>query len=486
LATLIPDPRILLASLAVVLLLSAPDARATAWEQIQAQLLSQAGEAAGSLGVEVIALPSGHPLWSHRAMEPMIPASLLKAATSYAALKTLGPGHRFRTTAQTNGTMEGSTLVGDLWLKSEGDIFWTAERASSLALQLKAKGLESIRGRIRVDNSHFSPPFERVCLDEPCEDSYNPMISGTAIEFNSFLARVRPASSVGNPPRVEWLPPGAYARVLQQARTASRKSRSTLVLERLEPDTLGVMRLQLSGQIPISRTVAMERRFSAERPATFVAEVFTTIIESSGIRVEARTPDGKAPESMPADARILAEDLSPPLAETIHGLNRHSNNFMAEMLLRAMGAAALGPPGTEAKGLAVMSKVMTALGAETEHCVLKTGSGLSRSCRMSPRSLGRILVAAFSDRALGAAFMNSLAVNGQEGTMRRRISSPSVTIRGKTGTLRDVTGFAGYVSSPGRPSYAVVILFNDVHHLGRAREAMDSFLEKLALAGPPP
>jgi D-alanyl-D-alanine carboxypeptidase/D-alanyl-D-alanine-endopeptidase (penicillin-binding protein 4) len=131
-----------------------------------------------------------------------------------------------------------------------------------------------------------------------------------------------------------------------------------------------------------------------------------------------------------------------------------------------------------------VNKVLKAVGADTEHCVLKTGSGLSRACRMPPRSFSKILVAAYSDTALGAAFMDSMAVNGQEGTMRRRLNRSSVTIRGKTGTLKDVAGFAGYVSGPGRPTYAVVIILNEVHHLQKAKESVDSFLENLALWGP--
>ena len=476
----------LLSFLAIAVAPNAVSAHAVPWELNQTQFLDKAGRAAGSVSVEVVSLPSGRVQWSHRAQEPMIPASLLKIATSYAALKTLGPNHRFRTALHAAATPKGGTLHCDLWIKSEGDIFWTVDRAASLASQLRAMGVETIRGRVLVDNSYFSPPSERVCLDDNCADSYNPLISGSAIEFNSVLLRVSPSSSVGRPPLVEWLPRGRFVQVTNEARTAPKRTRSTLGVQLLEPDPQGNMRFRLSGKLPMSPAAVVEKRYSVANPSAFLAAVFTSVLEGSGIRVEPGAAKAVSPEAMPAEARILAEELSPTLAETIHGLNRHSNNFMAEMLLRSMGAQALGPPGTEAKGIATVNKVLQSLGASTATCLLKTGSGLSRECRMNTHALAKILVNAYCDPTCGPIFMESLAVSGEAGTLKRRLSRSAVTIRGKTGTLRDVVGFAGYVSAPAQPIYGVVLLLNSVHDLQKAKEAVDSFLENLALSGPSP
>jgi D-alanyl-D-alanine carboxypeptidase/D-alanyl-D-alanine-endopeptidase (penicillin-binding protein 4) len=459
-------------------------ALAATWEQIQAKFLEKAGLAAEEFGVEITSLPAGRIVWSHRAQEPLIPASLLKIATSYAALKTLGPAYRFRTAAWAVCSPQGGILPCDIWLRSEGDYFWTVERATELALQLKAKGVHIIRGRILADNSYFAPPSERVCLDESCEDAYNPTISGTALEFNTVVLRIRPALAVGKPPRVEWYPPGRFVQVNNLAKTAPKRAQSTLSVRRMESSREGASIFQLAGRLPLSSGMVLEKRYNVDSPATSVAAAFTAILEGVGVQVESGLGKPVHPEVVPKEARILVEVLSPPLAETIYGLNRHSNNFMAEMLLRSMGAVTLGPPGTEVKGLATLNNVLKTMGAPTSDCVLKTGSGLSRACRMSPRSFGTILVNAFSDGTAGPGLVESLAVNGQEGTMKRRLSRSAVTIRGKTGTLRDVVGFAGYVSGAGRPTYAVVIMLNGVHQTLKAKEAIDTLLEDLGLYGP--
>ncbi len=478
------NPAVILGSLVLLALLNPGRVPAASWDQVQARFLEKAGLAAAEIGVEVTALPADRPVWSHRAQQPMIPASLLKIATSYAALKTLGPEYRFRTAVWAACAPQGSVLPCDIWLKSEGDIFWTVERATELAARLKAKGVHVIRGRVLADHSYFSPPFERICLDESCEDSYNPTISGSALEFNTVVLRIQPAASVGKPPLVEWFPPGRFVQVNNLAKTAPRRAKSTFAVRQVEPGQDGTTRFHISGKLPLAPGTTIEKRYNVDSPATSVASAFTSILERAGIRVEPGLEKPARQEAVPKGSTVLADDLSPPLAETVYGLNRHSNNFMAEMLLRSMGAVTFGPPGTEVKGIAAVNNVLKTLGAPTGDCALKTGSGLSRACRMSPRAFGRILVSAYSDGTAGPSFVESLAVNGREGTMRRRLSRSAVTIRGKTGTLRDVVGFAGYVSSIGRPTYAVVILLNEVHHPQQAREAVDTFLENLGLHGP--
>jgi D-alanyl-D-alanine carboxypeptidase/D-alanyl-D-alanine-endopeptidase (penicillin-binding protein 4) len=475
---------IVLGILASVTLFGRIGLPASSWNQAQAQFLEKAGRTAGNVGVQVTELPSGRVFWSYRATDTMIPASLLKVATSYAALKTLGPTHRFRTAVWSEGPLRGDTLPSALWLRSEGDLFWTLERAMELALKLKELGIRSIRGPVLVDNGYFSPPCERICLDEACEDSYNPMVSGTALEFNSVAIRVLPSSTVGKPPRMEWFPPGRFIQLTNLAKTASRRSKNTLSVREIETDRSGMMRFQVSGKLPVSSGMGLERRYAVAEPSVFVAAAFTAALEQTGIQVEERPDGSMGRKAVPAGATMLAESISPTLAETVYGLNRHSNNFMAEMLLRSTGAVSMGQPGTELKGIVVMNKVLKDLGAAPGECTLKTGSGLSRECRMSPRTLSMVLVNAYSDRLAGPPFMESLAVNGQDGTLRKRLSQSSAVVRGKTGTLKDVVGFAGYVSTGPHTPCAVVIMLNEVHNLPGAKEAVDSFLENVALHVP--
>ena len=67
-----------------------------------------------------------------------------------------------------------------------------------------------------------------------------------------------------------------------------------------------------------------------------------TALERSGVKVlGADTKEGTAPPG----AKVIAYHDSPQLAELISGLNRYSNNFMAEMLLKSLGGHVAGAPG---------------------------------------------------------------------------------------------------------------------------------------------
>lgn len=434
-------------------------------------------KAAGRVGIEVVAVPSGRVLYAYRSRETFIPASLVKLFTSFSALTLLGPQHRFATTLWVREKAQGSVIPGDLWIKGEGDPFLVDEQASLIVRQLKELGVRRIQGGLAVDNSYFQPQTERVCLDGNCQDCYNPVLSATALDFNTIVFNLRPGAKPGSPTQVEWVPPGDYVRLQNLATTSAGNSPAQLKLQPLEILQDGTERYQIRGKLPLGAGVPQQYRVNVADPGAFLVRSFRFLLQQSGIEVQ-----GKAVRhgTVPLGATRLLTAYSPPLAETIHGLNRYSNNFMAEMLLRSLGGHILGPPGTGAKGLAAIGKSLRRIDIPEEEVRLHSGSGLSRRCLASPRAFCRVLLKAHEDPAMGREFFESLAVNGQEGTLRNRLRRTGAIIRGKTGTLNDVVAFSGYVTDLAGELSAVTILLNQVTNFTEAREAVDAFLEDVA------
>ncbi len=439
--------------------------------------LSRFHRAAGQVGFEVVELPSGRVLLEHRAHDPLVPASVLKILTSYTALKWLGPEHHFRTAIWTTGRLQGGVLSGPIYLKSEGDPFFVQDKLLWLVRRLKESGIQRITGSVYVDNSYFSPQTERVCLDEDCNEAYNPTLSGTALEFNSFFVRATAGRQAGTPAQVSWVPAGRYLQVENLSTTVAKGSKSPIQVRHGGRGVDGRERVQVTGAVSLKDRSSHEHRFSVFEPPVFVASVLHAALEEAGIGID-RSPGGAA--VVPPGARKLVEYESNPLSEICCGLNRYSNNFMAEMLLRCVGGYVLGAPGTELKGLSVVQKALLELGVPAQEVSLKTGSGLSRECRVSPNAFSRVLVAACADPGLRMPFSASLAVAGQEGTLRNRMKGSSLTVRGKTGTLRDVVGFSGYVETQAGATYGVTVLMNEVKSLADAKSAIDGFLEEVA------
>lgn len=432
---------------------------------------------AGSAGVQLVSLPSGQTVREYRSRELFVPASLVKLLTSYAALKKLGPGFRFKTVVYAAAEPAGGVIAGDVWIKGGGDPLFTCENARMLAQALKERGIRRIGGGIFADNSFFDPPLEHVCLDGDCSGSYNPVVSATSVDFNLLTVRLSVPAQPGKPVTVDS-PAGDYVRVSGRA-VSGKKGGGSLRVRSLGATGNGREEIQVSGQGSRRGPRVREYRFHAADPPGLFAHTMRRALADAGIRVEG----GSAREgTVPPEARPIAFWDSAPLAELVATLNKHSNNFMAETVLRNLGGYVSGAPGTSAKGIAAIGAALSEAGIADEGGSLDCGSGLSRFCRISPGMLCRLLTAAWRDREIGDDFLASLAVNAEEGTLRRRMRKPGLTVRGKTGTLSDVIGFAGYVSGPSGRTFAVAVMLNEVRDRARARQAIDAFIEEVAFS----
>jgi D-alanyl-D-alanine carboxypeptidase/D-alanyl-D-alanine-endopeptidase (penicillin-binding protein 4) len=162
-------------------------------------------------------------------------------------------------------------------------------------------------------------------------------------------------------------------------------------------------------------------------------------------------------------------------------MNKLSNNFYAEAVLKTLGAE-LGPaysipprPATWADGLAAVDRwLVDVAGLEEKSYRFGNGSGLFASTEVSAAQMTRVLDAAWRDFRVGPDLAASLAVMGVDGTVRwRLLTSPARgRARVKTGTLAAVSTLAGYVAVDSRRPLAFAILLNDIPEGARAHARM--------------
>jgi D-alanyl-D-alanine carboxypeptidase/D-alanyl-D-alanine-endopeptidase (penicillin-binding protein 4) len=151
--------------------------------------------------------------------------------------------------------------------------------------------------------------------------------------------------------------------------------------------------------------------------------------------------------STPKGAALLASRQSAPLAELLGALGKHSDNFVAEMLLKVLGAERMGLPGRSGLGASAALQTLKRLGVPTSGLQMINGSGLFGNSRVAAGQLARLLVAMYGDPSVRPEFVAQLAVAGVDGTLTRRLTllpSPRI-VRAKTGTLDDVVALSGYV-----------------------------------------
>jgi D-alanyl-D-alanine carboxypeptidase/D-alanyl-D-alanine-endopeptidase (penicillin-binding protein 4) len=213
---------------------------------------------------------------------------------------------------------------------------------------------------------------------------------------------------------------------------------------------------------------------SSRAPALAAAARFHEELRRAGVRV-ARPPTARAagPTAWP-----LATVRSEPLARIVRAMNLDSDNFVAELLLKQLGAAERGA-GTTAAGAAEVREALAEASVPLAGVRFVDGSGLSLLDRVTAGALVTVLRLAWEDARIRAAFFRSLPVAGLTGTLRQRMRRTPAAglVRAKTGTTRRACALAGYVAE--RYAFAVIQNGRPVPRAA-SRDAQDRFAVALA------
>jgi D-alanyl-D-alanine carboxypeptidase/D-alanyl-D-alanine-endopeptidase (penicillin-binding protein 4) len=352
--------------------------------------------AGGASGAYVYDVSTHTPLYAQNATHPDPPASVEKLYTSTTALLLMGPSAHLSTTVYGVGSLDAQgTWHGDLYLRGGGDPTFgstpfigryyggVGASVSTLAQQLRARGIHRVEGQIVGDES--------------------------------FLDSLRggPTTNYAQDPEVEGT---------------------------------------LSGLAFNRGEVGNER--GPHAPAEYAALQLLHTLRGLHITVS----DGVSADPTPAGAQTLAQAASPPLSALLGLMDRPSDNYFAETLVKDLGAL-YGSAGSTPAGAAVVKRTMAQrLGI---HPTVYDGSGLSHADHTSPLEVVSLLVA-LSGTQVGEVLRSDLAVAGRSGTLALRMRSTTASGRcqAKTGTLDGVSNLAGYCQSEGGQTLAFCFLID--------------------------
>jgi D-alanyl-D-alanine carboxypeptidase/D-alanyl-D-alanine-endopeptidase (penicillin-binding protein 4) len=199
------------------------------------------------------------------------------------------------------------------------------------------------------------------------------------------------------------------------------------------------------------------RPYWQSSPPSFVADQFARALKKRGVKIGAKARAGRATAGMEA----LSEWDSPTIAAIAHQMLPPSDNYMAEMLIKDIGAA-YGDAGSTSDGAAVVRSTLASHFKITPTVV--DGSGLSRLDRTSPREVVKLLAGVADDPEAGPSFDSALAVVGRTGTVYNRMRGTAAQDRchTKTGTLHDVSSLVGYCTTVTGRRVAFAFLMNRI------------------------
>ncbi|MDR1349522.1 MAG: D-alanyl-D-alanine carboxypeptidase/D-alanyl-D-alanine-endopeptidase [Zoogloeaceae bacterium] len=427
------------------------------------QALAAARIPESSVAVVVQVVDQKTPRINHNAQLVMNPASVMKLVTTYAALGMLGPAANWQTgfwsVVEADAT---GRLPGHLYLKGGGDPDFSLERFWMLLRQLRARGVRHIDGDLVLDRSRFTlPPHDPAAFDHRPLRAYNVGPDALLVDANALRFLLRPE---GEQVRFSRITPHDNLEVV--TRIVPGKGGCNGWRERLNY-VWQANRLEISGSYPTSCD-EQSLLLAPLSPEAHVQELFRALWREMGGTLRGKVRTGQTP----VEARRLATQNSPPVAEIVRSVNKWSNNVMARQLLLALG----GEEGTPESAVRQTQDWLRAQGLDFPELVLENGSGLSRQERINAQSLNRLLIHAWHS-AVMPEVIASLPISAVDGTMQKRLRDTPAAGHAhiKTGSLSGAKTAAGYVQDLRGKRYAVTFLINHAN-AAQGEKAMDALL----------
>ncbi|MBI9072676.1 MAG: D-alanyl-D-alanine carboxypeptidase/D-alanyl-D-alanine-endopeptidase [Melioribacteraceae bacterium] len=426
-------------------------------------------------------------IWYERNSDKMfMPASNEKILTTSSALTKFGPDYKFKTILKYYGVIEDSALKGDLIVWGNGDpTFYTRLYDSpttvfeSFADFLISKGIYIIDGNLIGDDNAF-------------DDQH--IGNGWPLDGLSawYFAEVGPLQVNENYVDLEIIPPGDENSELEIIPNLESKY-YTIKNEIILSDT-GKTRVYASRDFGTNEIVIKGNMAYGSKPRTisptitnptkFYVTVLKETFERKGIEITGKAVDCDDIENFENKYAVLTELFvhnSKPLNEIIKVLMKKSQNVYAETYTRLLGWEEFGL-GSFENGRKVVQKQLNKFGINENDFQYSDGSGLSRYNFVSPKQIVKILEG-MKDTEYWQYWIDALPVAGVDGTLKSRMKGTRAegNVKAKTGTIANVRGLSGYITTESGENLVFSFLINGHLRTSKQTEQItDSVLELIS------
>lgn len=447
------------------------------------------------VGLKIVSLDTGKVIFEEDSEKLFIPASNMKNFTVAAALEKLTPDFTFITSVYcTKKPDDNGVLNGDLIIYGRGDptiSFGINESDETrgmerLAEEIISSGIKKIKGKLIADESFFSgTPIPYTWEWEDLQWYYGARVSALTINDNVAKIVIKPGEKEDDPAIIQVLPVESGLFIINKTQTVSSNLPRRIDIIR----KLGTNLVEVSGQIPKSDK-PYEVFVSIPNPAMTFACILRSILQRKGVVIEGETEtvDFETRKQIPLPKELIeiARLESPPLSLIAKKTMKPSQNLYTEILLRTLGEKIplenAKPEWTSAdKGIAVIHKFLQEIGIPEGDVLMYDGSGLSRHNLVTPNAVTSLYV--FMNKShYSQAWLDSLTIAGVDGTLRSRFRGTKAenNVRGKTGTIGQVSSLSGYVSSLSGEKLAFSIIVNNFPDLNLRVSAIDEIVLLLA------
>jgi D-alanyl-D-alanine carboxypeptidase/D-alanyl-D-alanine-endopeptidase (penicillin-binding protein 4) len=392
-------------------------------------------------------------------------ASTLKTITSATAFSMLGKDFRYQTTLAYSGkiTAEG-TLQGDLIIIGGGDPTlgsWRYEQSKEKLIlnqwvnAIKTAGIKKIEGNIIGDDSLFgSQSMPEGWIWQDMGNYYGAGTSSLTWRENQFDVHLKPGNAVGSKVNIkEFVPAMPYLQVINELSTGSSGSGDN-AYGYLPPYGsvaylrgtwgLGISKQGISLALPDPAYDAAYRlQDTLKRLNIPTTKEVTTARRLSLTGID-----------LPAINQKLVTTSSPSLSEIIYWFNKKSINLYGEQLIKTIAWKAGKTPSTRA-GTAAEINFWAGKGIDKNALNILDGSGLSPGTRVTSHAMATILFQAQKEEWF-TDYLNSFPENNG--------------MKIKSGSINDVSAYAGYYTASNGNKYIAVININNYSGSGISKK----------------
>ena len=390
----------------------------------------------------------------------MATASTLKTITAATAFGILGKDFTYQTRLAHSGTIQNGVLKGDLVIIGGGDPTLGSWRYSQTkeneilsqwVKAIKEAGINQIEGRVIGDDSAWgtsSMPLGWTWQD--MGNYYGAAPSALSWRENQFDIHLKGGSSVGQPVSLVKVQPAMpYLQIVNELTTgpAGSGDNAYAFLPPLSPIAylrgtwgMGISKASIAAALP---DPAFDAAYRLQD--TLKRLGITSLKEASTTR---KLSAEKLP--MPAITKELVSLKSPTLSQIIYWFNKKSINLYGENLMRTLAWKA-GKPATTANGTAIAIDYWKERGIDPNALNMADGSGLSPATRVTTYAMAKILYQTQQEQWFKEFYESLPEYNG---------------MKIKSGSINDVSAFAGYYTNPAGKKYIVVINVNNYNGSG--------------------
>jgi len=422
----------------------------------------------------------------------------MKNFTVAAALERLGPDFRFVTSVYAAAMPDASgTIRGDLRIFGRGDVSISTafnngdyyKGLDNLADKIIAAGVKRVEGGILADESHFKGfAIPGTWEWDDLQWYYGAEISALPLNDNAVDLAVTPGVS-GGPCNVTISPANTLMQITNLCTTAiSSAKRDLIVFKKLDRNNL-----EISGTMPAG-DAGMKRSVAFTRPSELFVALLKQRLESKGVMV---TGNARAlPPNIKAEAQIeIAKLESAPFSLIAAKTMKPSQNMYTETILWTLGEHARSRTGypnvgsvsgasldSSELGIGEVKSFLSGIGVPHDGIRQYDGSGLSRHDLITPSAVVTLYDYMSKKSRNSQAWRDSLTIGGIDGTLTNRFKGTAAAgnIRGKTGTIDQVSALSGYVTTAGGEQLIVSLIVNGVAETRMRTALIDEIVVNLA------